>query len=312
MSQMDLMRAFATLGEIGSYRAAAEALGITQPTLTKQIVRLEDILGHQLFYRSRQGTELTEFGSAYLREVRPLIAEAERIWRRGLSMASGDTGRLAIGFTFSALEGMTHALLAFRASHPGVELTYEDISSQAQLTMLREKRLDLAFARWPGPADLGARLVAQDRLALVYPAELGQAITSFNSPALREQPFIRLKSAIAPGFEGVVQRFLDWQGITPGSTHRVNESLIQLRMVEAGFGVALMHASAVTRIIDPARIIVREVLPAASAPQFGWQSGMYWRRDDRNPALRAFLKVAREAIPALPDFEASGSGVKNI
>ena len=298
MSRIDLMRAFATLGEFGNYRTAAEVLGITQPTLSKQIVRLEDILGHQLFHRSRQGTELTEFGQAYLREVSPLIEEAERVWARGLSMASGDTGRLAIGFTFSALEGMTHALLAFRQSHPRVELSFEDISSQAQIPMLREKRLDVAFARWPGPPDLGARLVAGDRLALVYPAELGGVITSADSPALAVQPFIRLKPSIAPGFEGTVQRFLDWKGIRPQTTHRVNESLVQLRMVEAGLGVALMHASAVSHLIDPQRIIVREIESPPSGPVFDWQTGLYWRKDDRNPALRAFLRVARDAIVA--------------
>lgn len=300
MSRIDLMRAFATLGEIGNYRAAAEALSITQPTLSKQIVRLEDILGHQLFHRSRQGSELTAFGQAYLREVRPLIAEAERIWARGLSMASGDTGRLAIGFTFSALEGMTHALLAFRQSHPGVELSFEDISSQAQIPMLRDKRLDVAFARWPGPSDLGARLVARDGLALVYPAELASVLARPDSPALREQPFVRLKSAIAPGFEGVVQRWLDWKGISPKTTHRVNESLIQLRMVEAGLGVAVMHASSVARLIDPARLVVEEITSGPQGPDFHWQTGMYWRRDDRNPALRAFLRVARQTIPGQP------------
>lgn len=298
MSRIDLMRAFVTLGEIGNYRAAAESLGVTQPTLTKQIVRLEDILGHQLFFRSRQGTELTEFGRAYLREVQPLIHEADRIWDLGLRMVSGDAGKLAIGFTFSALEVMTHALLAFRHTYPEVELSFDDISSQTQLSMLREKRLDIAFARWSGAGDLASRLVARDHLALVYPAELAGVITSADSPALREQPFIRLKQAIAPGFEGVVQRFLDWKGISPHSTHRVNESLVQLRMVEAGFGVALMHASSVTRIIDHSRIVVQDIASGPKGPALDWQTGLYWRRDDRNPVVRAFLKIVREAIPA--------------
>jgi DNA-binding transcriptional LysR family regulator len=99
-----------------------------------------------------------------------------------------------------------------------------------------------------------------------------------------------------------VQRFLDWKGIRPQTTHRVNESLIQLRMVEAGLGVALMHASAVSHLIDPHRLIVQEIENPREGPAFDWQTGLYWRKDDRNPALRAFLRVAREAIaaPGLP------------
>lgn len=299
MSRIDLMRSFVTLAEIGSYRAAADLLHVTQPTLSKQIVRLEDILGHQLFHRSRQGTELTEFGHAYLAEVQPLIHEADRIWARGLRMASGDTGRLAIGFTFSAVEVMSHALLPFRRLYPDVELTFEDISSKAQLPMLRDKQLDIAFARWPQASDLASRLVARDHLALVFPAEWQEVVESDNGASLSGLPFIRLKDSIAPGFEQAVQGFLDWKGIRPATTHRVNESLVQLRLVEAGLGVALMHASSVHGIINQGRIIVRAVETGAQGPNLSWQTGLFWRRDDRNPVLRSFLKVAREAIPTL-------------
>lgn len=299
MSRIDLMRSFVVLAEIGSYRAAADRLTVTQPTLSKQIVRLEDLLGHQLFHRSRQGTELTEFGRAYLAEVQPLIHEADRIWARGLRMASGDTGRLAIGFTFSAVEVMSHALLPFRAQFPDVELTFEDISSKAQLPMLRDKQLDIAFARWPQAADLASRLVARDKLALVYPVEWQGIVETDDEAALSRLPFVRLKDSIAPGFEQAVQGFLDWKGIRPVATHRVNESLVQLRLVEEGLGVALMHASSVKGIINEGRIIVREVDTGPHGPNLSWQTGLFWRRDDRNPVLRSFLRVAREAIPTL-------------
>lgn len=299
MAQIDLMRAFVVLAESGGYRAAASVLNITQPTLSKQIVRLEDILGHQLFHRSRQGSELTEFGRAYLAEVAPMIHEANRIWERGLRMASGDTGRLAIGFTFSAVEVMTHALLAFRRLYPEVELTFEDISSKKQLPMLREKKLDVAFARWPAAEDLSSRLVARDRLALVCPVEWTDTITALDGESLSKLPFVRLKPTIAPGFEQAVSNFMEWKDIRPVSTHYVNESLVQLRLVEAAFGVALMHASSVQGIIDQNRIVVKELASETGGPSLDWQTGLYWRRDDRNPVLRSFLRVAREAIPTL-------------
>lgn len=301
MTQINLMRAFVVLAESGSYRAAAEQMNITQPTLSKQIARLEDLLGHQLFHRSRQGSELTDFGRAYLAEVGPTIHEACRIWERGLRLATGDTGRLAIGFTFSAVEVMSHALLAFRRLHPEVELTFEDISSRAQLPMLREKKLDIAFARWPAAADLSSRLVARDRLALVCPIEWAESLTDLSGDSLSRLPFVRLKPSIAPGFEQAVSNFMEWKDIRPAATHYVNESLVQLRLVEAAFGVALMHASSVSGIIDQSRIVVKELASEDGGPSLDWQTGLYWRKDDRNPVLRAFLRVAREHIPSLQD-----------
>jgi len=284
----DLLRAFATLAEVGNFGTAALRLGIAQPTLTKQIARLEDLLGTQLFHRSRQGTELTEFGRAYLGEVRPLVREADRIWDLGLRMAAGETGHLAIGFTFSALDIMTRALAAFRDAYPQVQLSFDDISSQTQIPMLREHRLDVAFARWPGAPDLASRVVARDRLAFVYPAEFRDRIAGIDSDAVRDMAFIRLKAAIAPGFEGAVERLFAVKGIQPRLTHWVNESLVQLRMVSAGFGVAVMHDSALRRIIDPAAIVTQPL----EGPQLAWQTGMFWRRDERNPAVLNFIRIA--------------------
>ncbi|MCB8881912.1 LysR family transcriptional regulator [Acidisoma cellulosilytica] len=288
MTRIDLLRSFVILGEAGNYTIAADRLGISQPTLTKQIARLEDILGQLLFHRSRQGTELTDFGRQFLVEAQPLVREADRIWARGLRMAAGQTGQLAIGFTFSALEVMTRALIAYRETFPDVEISFDDISSQSQLPMLREHRLDVAFARLQDSPDLSSCIVSSDRLAFVFPAERAGEIESIDSPAVRHMPFIRLKHAIAPGFEGAVQRLFEWKGIEPAVTHWVNESLVQLRMVAAGLGVAIMHGSAVSSLIDRSRLVVQPI----DGPDLGWQTAMYWRSTEKKPVVLQFLKIA--------------------
>lgn len=295
---MDLLRSFVLLGETGNYTAAAASLGITQPTLTKQIARLEDLLGQPLFRRSRQGTELTDFGRQFLREAQPLVREGDRIWARGLRMASGQTGEIAIGFTFSALDVMTRALNAYREAFPDVALSLHDISSQSQLPMVREHKLDIAFARFPGGADLASTVVSRDGLAFVFPTALGDEIASIDSAAVRRLPFIRLRQSIAPGFEGAVQRLFEWKGIEPAVTHWVNESLVQLRMVAAGFGVAIMHGSAVSGdLIDARRITVQPL----DGPNLSWQTAMYWRSDERKPVVLQFLRIAQQATGVKPD-----------
>ncbi|MAC77301.1 MAG: hypothetical protein CML66_04475 [Rhodobacteraceae bacterium] len=292
MKNLDLFRSFAVLGELCNFSAAAARLGIAQPTLTKQIARLEDLLGTQLFNRSRQGTELTEFGRQFLAEVQPLVREADRIWDLGQRMAGGETGRLAVGFTFSALEVMTRALIAYRDAYPEVELTFDDISSRSQLPMVRDRQLDVAFARWPGAPDLASRMVSRDRLAFVFPASLADRIADIDSPAVRNLPFVRLKKSVAPGFEGAVERLFAWKELNPVVTHWVNESLVQLRMVSAGFGVAVMHESALVGIIDSHAIIAQGI----EGPALAWQVGMFWRKDERNPVVWNFLRIAQETM----------------
>ena len=286
------MRAFACLGELGNYRAAAQMLGMTQPTLSKQISRLEDLLGRQLFHRSRQGTELTDFGRQLLLEVQPLAREADRVWDRGLRLAAGEIGQLALGFTFSAVGVMTQALIAYREAYPDVQISFNDISSQIQLPMLRESKLDIAFARWPGASDLASEIVSRDRLAFVYPVDRGDRITSFDSPAVKQIPFIRLKRTIAPGFEAAVERVFEMKSIQPPVTHWVNESLVQLRMVTAGLGVAIMHESALMGVIDERRLTTQSLY----GPGLSWQTAMFWRRDERNSVVLNFLETARKTM----------------
>ncbi|GBQ25863.1 transcriptional regulator [Acetobacter estunensis NRIC 0472] len=292
MKNLDLFRSFAALGELCNFSDAAARLGITQPTLTKQIARLEDMMGTQLFERSRQGTELTAFGCQFLAEVQPLVREANRIWERGLRMAHGETGQLAIGFTFSALEIMTRALIAYRDAYPEVELTFNDISSQSQLPMVRERQLDVAFARWPAAPDLASCLISRDRLAFVFPVALEDRIATIDSPAVSGLPFIRLKKSVAPGFEEAVERLFAWKGIDPAVTHWVNESLVQLRMVSAGLGVAVMHESALSGVIDTHAIVAQGI----EGPALSWQVGMFWRKDEKNPVVGNFLRIAHEMM----------------
>lgn len=292
MVRIDLLRAFVILGETGNYNVAARSLGMAQPTLTKQINRLEDIIGHQLFQRSRQGTELTDFGRQYLKEVQPLIREADRVWEFGLRMASGETGQLSLGFTFSTLATMSRALIAFEHAYPKIDVALHDISSQSQLPMLRDHRLDVAFARWPGGADLASQVITRDRLAFVYPVELAAKIQSIDSPAARTLPFIRLKRTVAPGFEAAVQRLFDWKNIEPSVTHYVNESLVQLGMVTSGLGVAIMHESALKGIIDDKRLVSQGI----EGPGLVWQTGMFWRKGESNPVVQNFLAIARNTV----------------
>lgn len=72
---LEVIRRFAAIAEHGSYRAAAAALFISQPTLSRQVRNLEEELGVQLFERGRWGMRLTEEGERLLPVARRLIAD---------------------------------------------------------------------------------------------------------------------------------------------------------------------------------------------------------------------------------------------
>jgi DNA-binding transcriptional LysR family regulator len=295
---LDLIRSFAILGERCHFGAAAEALGMSQPSLTKQIRRLEDLLGAPLFRRNRQGTELTAFGRRFLEDVQPVLRHAGAVWEKGLNAARGDRGHLAIGFTFSGIEVMARILRAFQQRHPGVDLFFDDVASDVQVKRVADGTLDIGFARIPIGADLAYRRVASDRLVFVYPAALGEEVTDFESKAVRGIPFISLQEHIAPGLEKQIQRLFLSRGFQPSITQRVNGPLTILALVASGLGVGLMHQSTVRGIID--RVGGARTRPLAD-PFASWDVGLIWRHDEQNPAVIRFLATAKHVLAAEPN-----------
>jgi len=295
---LDLIRSFAVLGEQCHFGEAASKLGISQPSLTKQIRRLEDLLGAPLFRRNRQGTELTAFGRRFLDDVQPVLRHAGAVWEKGRNAARGDRGHLAIGFTFSGVAVMSRILRAFQQAYPGVDLSFDDVASEAQVVRIADGTLDVGFARLPIGADLAYRRVASDRLAFVYPARFGDGVTDFESEAVRGEPFIALQDHIAPGLEKHIQRLFLSRGFQPAAIHRVNGPLTVLALVASGLGVGLMHESTVSGIID--HVGGARARPLAD-PQASWDVGLVWRHDEQNPAVIRFLATARDVLDGTDD-----------
>lgn len=82
------LRNFITLAETLNFSRAAEALYISQPSLSQQVSEMERELGVSLFKRTRRSVELTDAGNVLLREARILIQSAEQMTIRVRDAAS--------------------------------------------------------------------------------------------------------------------------------------------------------------------------------------------------------------------------------
>lgn len=290
---LELLKSFAVLGEVCHFGEASRRLNISQPSLSKQIQRLEYLLGSPLFERGRQGTSLTALGRTFLADIQPVLRHADYVWDNGLRAARGERGRLRIGFTFSSVEVMSRVLLRFKTEFPQVELSFEDISSQHQIRRIKDGSLDVGFVRLPVDEGLSSHPVAQDRLAFVYPREGEATLSGFDDPRVRERTFIGLQPDFAPGLEARIQAILAARDFTPVAMHRVNESLTLLTLVAAGFGVGLMHESALRPISGLVGTVnVSPVLDSNAA----WEVGLVWRQGDPNPVVERYLSLARAVL----------------
>ncbi|CAG8998765.1 MAG: HTH-type transcriptional regulator HdfR [Candidatus Celerinatantimonas neptuna] len=147
---------FTSTAECGSLSQAAGALGISQSTLSRQLVTLEKTLGHSLFNRSTQGVTLTEFGSQLLEEAQLMQQSAHRLQR----LASGErhklNGRLRVSVNeVIAQYYLPHILPDFFNRYPDI---YVEIEVNNHASNIDKRDTDIAVRMFqPTQTDLVAR-----------------------------------------------------------------------------------------------------------------------------------------------------------
>lgn len=141
------IRYFLAVAEQGNFTRAAEALHVSQPTLSQQIKQLEDTLGAPLFDRSGRAVRLTDAGEAWMRYARLALQDLDAGARAIHDVATLERGhlRLAMTPTFTAyLVGPT--IDAFYRRYPGITLSIEEMAQERIETLLAQDRLDLGIA----------------------------------------------------------------------------------------------------------------------------------------------------------------------
>ncbi|MEJ3748604.1 LysR substrate-binding domain-containing protein [Actinomycetes bacterium KLBMP 9797] len=148
--QIQHLRYFVAVANLGHFTRAAESLGVTQPTLSKQIHSLEADLGAPLFDRAR-GVALTPAGAALLPVARRILADVDTARREVQELVGLRRGQVRLGATPSISTSLVPPVLGrFRAAHPGIDLHLEEGGSQDLVRHLTGGELDLALIILPG------------------------------------------------------------------------------------------------------------------------------------------------------------------
>ncbi len=236
---------FVAVADVRSFTRAAEALGVAQPTLSRQLKALEDELGAPLVDRSgRDGPMLTAAGEAVLPLARRMLADAESARRVVAELVGLRSGRVRIGATPSLCLGvLADVLRVFHERHPDIGLLLAEDGSQPLVRSLVRGELDIALVIVPAagidPA-LRSTPVLRERLSVASPAS-ADAPTAHGSLSVRE---LARHPLVVPrkGYdvrETTLRAFAE-AGVTPRFAVQGGEMDAVLRLVEAGTGVAVV------------------------------------------------------------------------
>ncbi len=231
-------RAFLVTAEEGSLSAAALALGMTQPTLSRQVAALEEELGTTLFERRGRGLELTAHGLALLRYVQAMGDAANSFSLAANGRASAIEGTI----TLSASEVTAAFILPpildkLRHRYPGIRV---DLVATNQASDLKRRDADIAIRHFrPAEPDLIARKLGTFAAGLfATPTYLDQLGRPQRPEGLANARFIGFSSS-NPAF----RQALGAHGLSLTEAQFVVNSdshLIQWQMARQGLGIGVV------------------------------------------------------------------------
>ena len=142
---MRLVRYFTAVAEHRHFGRAATDLRIAQPSLSRQVRRLEQQLGARLLDRTPQGTALTEAGEAFLPRARALLRSAAQA--AAATRAAAQPSRITIGYTPGLI--VTPAVRNLRHQHPDADVQTLHLEWHEPRAALLDHRVDAAVTRLP-------------------------------------------------------------------------------------------------------------------------------------------------------------------
>src|SRR6201995_6201538 len=140
---------FVVVAEHRHFGRAATTLRVAQPSLSRQIRRLEQQLGVRLLDRTPQGTRLTEAGDVFLPRAKALLRSASQAAAQ--ARAAAQPSRITIGYTSGLI--VTPAGREMRREHPDAEVQVMHVDWDQARDALLDHRVDAVVTRLPFPTD---------------------------------------------------------------------------------------------------------------------------------------------------------------
>lgn len=288
------LRAFVTVGKLQSFAAAAKALHLSQPALSRRITSLEALLGVRLLDRTTRSVALTAVGERFVADISQMFEQLDRSVISLHDVARLQAGDVTVGCIFSVVH---HFLLevigTFRAQHPRVMVRLVEESGDEVLASVKSGQADFAIS-YTGMHDPDVEFTPLLEEPFVLACRPGHPLArrrTLRWAELGEHPYAlvshdsRIRFLIDQALEGI--------GPLPRPACEVRHVSTLIGIVETGLAVA---------------VVPQLALPNAPAPVVGIPLkdpvitrtvGMLRRRGrSLSPAAQALASILLAAIQA--------------
>lgn len=280
-----LVRYFTVVAEQRHFGRAAQELHVAQPSLSRQVQRLEQQLGVRLLDRTPQGTRLTDAGEVFLPLARAMLRSAAQA--AASTRAAAQPSRVTIGYLTSLI--VTSAVRELRRRHPDADVRAVHLAWDEPRAALLEYRVDAVVARLPFATEgLHVTVLYDEPRALLIPRDHRLAgKESVTIDDIAGEPMPRLPDPAWNAFWRVDPR-PDGRPAPGGPL--VTDLDDKLELIASGQAVAIVSAGLRADHLRP---------DLTTIPLYGVEPAhvvLATRAGDRNRLVAAFRKVAEAQL----------------
>lgn len=287
------------LSEMGSFAKAADSLGISQPSLSQYIKKIEQQLDVDLFIRAGGGVRLTDAGRVYIDVGRKILDLEHQMIGSFNDLAEHKTGSVVIGTSpYRSAAMMPLVASKFKQRYPGIHLVVEEMTSCELIEATEHGQFDLCLTMLPVDERLFEyEKIDEEELILAVPS----AYPEFESTTLSGKKYPAIDVTLLDG-KGFVM-LTDGQFMQQALNNLVLDRKIsfckaavvksleaQIAMVRAGVGMALLP-SGIERFCSPDDVrfySLRDELPKREVV-------VIWRKDTSlNQVVRELISIIKE------------------
>ena len=289
------LEAFLEAASRGSFRRAAYALYLSQPSVSARIQTLEDEVGVALFHRTARGVRLTNMGQVFL----PFAQRSMETLRRGrevlesVRQASAGILNMATARVIGTYV-LPETLQKFQHLYPETNLHIKVGGSLDVLQMVVDEEVQLGLARFMEHPDVDAlHLYDEEAVLVVHPdhpfAKTGVAAMF----AVAQEPLI-LYDPGDPGssYFQFINRVCRYAGVTPKVEMNLDSVEAAKNMVQLGLGISFLPRSGVRQELESGTLTLIDV---AEVPPVLLPTYVLLRRGQQHgPVVVAFLNLLQE------------------
>lgn len=287
------LQSFITVAEELNFTVAAKRLYLSQPSLSRRIHELENILGLQLFERDNKAVNLTLNGTYLLPIAKQLISVGNNITNTAKSLKKGMLGSIRIGYQASAKYVIPKYLRNFNKKYPNILISIEELGAESLLQSILEGNFDIIIVfsiivkEDIHEKNLASKLITDNYVSLFMSVEKAAIYKDMDICTLKSfsnESFIQIDRNINRGYFEALHNLYLKNNFYPKNIIETFSFDTLVLLLESSMGISVLPKKSISKYYKKITSIDNICF------DMNFQISAFWRVDNQNPCLSLFLE----------------------